>query len=285
MNIALGAVLIFILLIPPVAFYVSYTFGRYNRGGLKFSFLDGLLASAIFSLLVHGLAILIMGKEIRFDLLLKLLGGELKDLELKIPNAEFTHALQQFALYNLVILVIMVVLGQLIRWLVSGSRLHAKYELLRIYNNWWYLLNGYYLDEEEYVQLVYDTPLVDVIADTAAGTVIYSGMLVGYVCTGEELDRIYLKGAVRRDFKLNGDKQTGQDPKVKVPSPDPKEIPGQFLSIAYSEIKNMNLQFITFEETEEYIEDFEDIPDELDFDDETSIEQTEGPAKETPMGE
>jgi len=284
MNIALGAVLIFILLIPPIAFYVSYTFGRHTRGGLKFSFLDGILASAIFSLLVHAAAILLIGKEIRFDILLKVAGGELKDLESKISNREFTHSLKQFAWYNFVVLLIMILLGQFMRWISQKSQWHFKFEILRIYNRWWYLFNGFYLEEEDSKQVDYDNPIVHVVADTNAGTVIYTGVLTGYVCNGDELDRIYLKGAIRRDFILQKDRPdtpAGPDKEMK----DTKDIPGQFLTIAYSQIKNMNLQFITFDETEEYIEDFEDIPDELDFEDETSIEQTEGPAKETPMGE
>lgn len=81
MNIALSAVIIFILLIPPIAFYVSYSFGNYSKAGPKFSLLDGVLASAIISLFVHTIAICFISREVRFDILLKMMGGEIKSVE------------------------------------------------------------------------------------------------------------------------------------------------------------------------------------------------------------
>jgi hypothetical protein len=80
MNLALSAVVIFILLMPPIVFYLSFSYGRYPRAKPKFAFLDGILASAIISLFVHALALLLLRKEIRFDILMKVFGGELKDL-------------------------------------------------------------------------------------------------------------------------------------------------------------------------------------------------------------
>src|SRR5437868_3207667 len=107
MNIALSAVVIFILLIPPLAFYLSYTFvNRQPKAGPKFSLLDGILASAIISLFEHAIAVAIISKEIRFDILLKLLGGELKDVESKISNKQFSQALKDFAVYNFCILTV-----------------------------------------------------------------------------------------------------------------------------------------------------------------------------------
>ena len=71
MNIVLTAVVIFILLIPRIAFYFSYSSGSKAKTGPKFSLLDGILASAIISLFVHTIAILFIHDEIRFDILLK----------------------------------------------------------------------------------------------------------------------------------------------------------------------------------------------------------------------
>lgn len=49
MNIALGAVIIFILLIPPVAFYLSFSTSSVSNAkpSGKFSLLDGILATAV----------------------------------------------------------------------------------------------------------------------------------------------------------------------------------------------------------------------------------------------
>ena len=185
MNITLGAVFIFILLLPPIAFYASYSYGRFAKAGPKFSLLDGLPASAIFSLFIHTIAILIIGKEIRFDLLLKLVGGELKDVETKITNASFAKSMKQFALYNAVIFVIAAAAGRLTRFAVHRFNLDYRFELLRTNNHWWYLFNGYYLMEIDQAPRDYDLLFVDAVVDTHDGMLIYSGFLVQFICNGE----------------------------------------------------------------------------------------------------
>jgi hypothetical protein len=266
MNIALGAVLIFILLIPPVAFYLSYTFHKHSRGGLSFSFLDGLLASAILALLLHSFFIglmMLFGIEVRFDLLLKLVGGDLHDLDSTVSNRILGHSLLKFAGYNLFMLAIMIIGGRKLHQLSVKKKWHIKNDLFRIYNNWWYLFNGYHLEEEEYVQIDYDAPPVaDVVVDTGSGTIIYSGLLTSYVCKGEELDRIYLRSAIRRDFLLNARRPADKKPADE--QHDIKEITGDFLVIAYSQIKNLNLRFVTLPDPEEYLEKLQTTPDATD---------------------
>src|ERR1044072_5497815 len=144
MNIALSAVVIFILLMPPIVFYLNFSYGRYSKAGPNFSFLDGILSSAVISLFCHACALLILGKEVRFDIFLKLLGGELKDLEVKITNQELTRCTKAFALYNFFLLIFFVLLGRLTRFIV----IHFNYnitqsEVLRLNNGWWFLFNAF----------------------------------------------------------------------------------------------------------------------------------------------
>ena len=259
MNVALGAVIIFILLIPPISFYVSYSFGRQAKAGPKFTLLDGVLASAIFSLFIHSLAITIIRKEIRFDILIKLVGGELKDVENKITNADFTACLKQFALYNLVIFTFSVLLGRLTRYLVLRWDIHWNNELLRLNNKWWYLFNGYYLTEIGYERREYDFVFVDAVMDSHDGTMIYSGYLIDIVCVGEDLDRIYLNETIRREWKRSQVDEKGGGQLVNNPG-EPVVIPGEFFSIAYKEIKNLNIRFITLDNT---LEDIEGLPDDM----------------------
>lgn len=269
MNIALGAVLIFILLIPPIAFYFSYTYGRFAKAGPQFSLLDGLLASAIFSLFIHTIAIQLIGKEVRFDLLLKLVGGELKDVENKITNALFGRSLRQFSVYNVCILSVAIVLGRITRYFVLRADLHGQFELLRLNNQWWYLFNGYYLAEVGMTHRAFDLLFVDAVVDTNDGTIIYSGYLVEFVCDGEELNRIYLNDAIRRELKKKKVDEKGQELLVNEPG-EPVVIPGNFFSIAYKDIKNLNLRFISFENS---LDDIEQLPD--DFPSEEEIEDIE----------
>lgn len=249
MNIALSAVIIFILLIPPIAFYLSYSFGRFPKAGPKFTLLDGILASAIVSLFVHTIAILLIKHEIRFDLLLKLIGGEIKDVENKITNAEFAYVIKQFALYNLIILLLFVLLGRACRWLVIFTNLNTQaHELFRLNNRWWYLFNGFESDID-----YFDLLLVDAVVDTKEGTIIYSGLLVNYICNGEELDRVYLRDAVRREFKVmkDGNIDTGE----------PASIPGKTFCIPYKNIINLNLKFLILSEELKTIEGLPETSD------------------------
>ncbi len=239
MNIALGAVIIFILLTPPIAFYFSYTFGKFAKAGPKFTLLDGILASSIVALFVHAFAVMLIGGNIRFDILLKLLGGELKDLESKVSNADFSKAIKQFALYNSAVFLLAIALGRVARYAVQRTAVHADNELLRQKNKWWYLFRGYYLKEIGSVKLAFDMLYLDLVVDTRDGMVIYSGYLVDFVCEGEELKRIYLDDTSRRVF-ITGNTETATQPGK------PVSIPGDLFCINYEEVKNMNLRFVEF---------------------------------------
>lgn len=271
MNIALGAVLIFILLLPPIAFYISYSYGRFAKAGPKFSLLDGLLASAIFSLFIHAVAVMLIGKVVRFDLLLKLVGGDLKDVGTTISNTELTQGLQQFAYYNACIFIIALLLGKLARLVVTWNEWHARWEILRLNNRWWYLFNGYYLPEIGMDKREFDLLFVDAVVDTHDGTFIYSGYLVEFVCTGEELDRIYLNDTIRREIRKKRMDENGKDMAVNETG-ESVQIPGAFFSIAYRDIKNLNLRFISFENS---IDDIEKLPDDAEDITEAEIEALE----------
>lgn len=177
MNVALGAVLIFILLTPPIAFYVSYGFGRFANAGPKFTLLDGLLASSVFALFIHTTGVLTVGSipgngTIRFDVLIKIVGGDLKDFDKTFSNHDFKTELTQFALYNSTVLTLAVALGRLCRHLVLGNEWHHINELLRLNNKLWYLFNGYHLPEIGFEGRDFDLLFVDVAIDLKDETVI-----------------------------------------------------------------------------------------------------------------
>ncbi|HEX8460864.1 MAG TPA: hypothetical protein VF623_05525, partial [Segetibacter sp.] len=223
-----------------IAFYLSYSFGNFSKAGPKFSFLDGVLASAVVSLFVHAIAISFISNEIHFDILLKVLGGEIKGIEQKFSNRVFLQAVKQFAFYNFVILALFIMLGRLTRWIVMHYHLNtAQNELLRLNNRWWYLFNGFENEIE-----FFDLLLIDAVVDTKDGTMIYSGFLVNYICNGEELDRIYLRDAVRRELKT-----LDVAGKLSNKAGIPVTIPGETFSIPYKNIINLNCRFLQLTET------------------------------------
>ena len=244
MNIALSAVIISILLIPPVVFYISLYIGKFPKPAPKFSLFESILASAVVSLFIHAIAISLIKPEIRFDVLIKLLGGDLKNVEGTISNPEFKTALISFAYYNATLVTCMVVLARLIRFILNITELHARFELLNLYNKWWYFFNGYYAEVENF-----DLVFVDAVVDTNDGTMIYSGFLVNFETKDGELDRIYLNETLRREFKKPiepGNNQISNQPG------EPVQIPGDNFSIKYDRVLNLNVNFILIqEETDE----------------------------------
>jgi hypothetical protein len=189
------------------------------------------------SLFIHGIAITFIHREIRLDILLKIVGGELKEIENKMPNSELAGEVKDFAIYNFYILLISVGLGRLSRWTILRlNSNNGQNEFFRLHNRWWYLFNGYLNNVTSF-----DLVFVDAIVDTKDGTMIYSGVLKEFVCNGEELDRIYLEETTRREFKRRDGIQTG----LLVNEPgNTQDIPGYIFTLPYKQIINLNLRFI-----------------------------------------
>jgi hypothetical protein len=239
MNIALSAVVVFILLMPPIVFYLSFSYGRYPKAKPKFAFLDGILASGIISLFVHALALLLLKKEVRLDILLKIFGGELKDLENKITNRDLTRCLKHFALYNFILAATFTMLGRLARHIVIRfNHNHVQSELLRLNNRWWHFFNGHD-NGKPFLDLVF----VDAAVATQEGTIIYTGWLRDFVCDGERLDRIYLEYVRKRRLKLSNDEKKETETRRSSAVP----VSGAKFSLPYANIINLNVRFVRLE--------------------------------------
>jgi hypothetical protein len=201
--------------------------------------LDGILASAIISLFVHALAVLLLQKEVRFDILMKVFSGELKDLSNRMANRDIRHCLGNFALYNFTLLVIFTMLGRLTRhFVIRYNHNLAQSELLRLNNRWWYFFNCY-----ENGRRSLDVVFIDAAVETKEGTIIYTGWLRDFICEGERLDRIYLNCVVKRKLKLNkdGKEETETSQSSAVPITE-----GKF-SLPYDNIINLNVRFVRLE--------------------------------------
>jgi hypothetical protein len=245
MSIALSAVVIFILLLAPIAFYLAFTFGRFPRTGPRIGLLEGLMLSAIFSVVLHTVAISLVQREIRFDIIALLIGGDLKTFGTTVANGDFKAQLQDFVWYNSILIILAISTGRILRWLVCQFGWHTRSELVRLYNQWWYLFQGYKMDGLiNGAPAPFDVVYIDALVNTNAGTMIYSGYLVDYVCKGEDLDRIYLSGTAKREFKITAMNEKGNY-LVNKPS-KPLLIEGDTMSIPYSSIINFNLNFVTF---------------------------------------
>jgi hypothetical protein len=253
MNIALSAVVIIILLLPPIAFYLSFNLGTFPKAGPKFGLVEGAMYSALISILIHAIALVIIPGEIRFDILALLLGGDLKTFGSSVSNRSFHTMFLSFAWYNAILNISLILLARICRLLVQRLGWHVNSAFFRMYNYWWYLFRGYKVDEviDRRRPLEFDIVFVDVLVNTNSGTMIYSGYLLDYICFEESLDRIYLSETIKREFKINQFNEKGN---ILVNEPgEPKEIDGNTMVIPYASIINMNLHFITLPE------EFEDL--------------------------
>jgi hypothetical protein len=248
MNIALNAVVIFVLLLPPLVFFISLTHGRFQKGWPRWNMLEILMASAIFAIAAHAIAILLMDGPIKFDLLALIMTGNAELVIKNYSNQEIENYLLQFIRYCSIQLSIAFVLGKIVRWMLNKHDLHTKSETFRLYNHWWYLFNGYRNDKGFYKKRdkPFDIVVLDLLINTSTGAMIYSGVLSDFICQGETLDRVYLTSALRRDFKTIRlqDKTT-----ILMNEPGiPKRIKGELFSVFLKDIININMPFVDFKE-------------------------------------
>ncbi len=85
MHLALGAVLLAILLIPPLIFYYCYSAGSYAKAVPKLSLLEYLLISAVLSLLLHCVIIDLWQLDIDFEFLFRILSGHVSEQYITHP--------------------------------------------------------------------------------------------------------------------------------------------------------------------------------------------------------
>lgn len=252
MNLAFGALLIFIILFPGILFRKGYTSGPYSKKTPGKPFFDELLQSLMPALLLQLtfflLAENLFSTNIRLDTLYKLLIGNYTD----ISADEFIlikGSISRFLLYNVLILGFSYGLGTLVRYLITTWKLDLTVPMFRFKNEWYYVLSGKYLDfpsvpgEAAEIELVF----VDVLVETKESTVLYCGVLDDFILSKEQdLERIYLSNVYRR--KLSDDVK-GERPDSKSADDRYYEMPGDLFVIPFAQIKNINIAYYAIEKT------------------------------------
>ncbi|PZR26353.1 MAG: hypothetical protein DI535_14630 [Citrobacter freundii] len=244
MNIAFSAIIVFVLLLPPVAFYISFSYGRFQKGKPQWSSLEVMMACTIFALIAHTTGILLFYQTVRLDLVILLLSGKIESVVEKCSNEDLRRYLIDFSLYNFTQLIVAVIVGRLLRRYLQRIKIHSAMEALRIYNHWWYLFNAFRSGNllEKKIQKAFDLVFVDVLVNTNSGTMLYSGYLTDFICSGETLERLYLSESSKRDFKTVKTSTHG-NAILNKPGP-PQPVKGEILAIPAAEILNINVKFV-----------------------------------------
>jgi len=266
MNLALGAIIFAILLIPPLILIYVYGKGTHARGIPKLSLVEYLLLSAVLSLFLHGAVIHFFNLDINYPFLVQFLSGQLNDAGVNKNIAHYRSYFIGFAKYIFWLCLFAWVVGNLLKFIATSRRLRMNRmlqwfrndrkpnDMVAYFNNWWYFFraNEY---SREYEGFGRNRPLVyvDILTDIKDTTVLYNGILHDYVIRDGELETIFLHTSSKSFFiRKNADQSIRFDIESEIPI-----SPSGMFSIPYSKVLNMHVRFVSAEPTEDEItEDF-----------------------------
>ena len=246
MNIALGALLLFLLLFPGILLRTAYLNGPYSRKNIQTSLVDELILSLLPSFLLQGLGYLlaeyVFGYTIRLEALYQVIIGA--NNPAYRPDFDLIEkSLGPFFGYNLLLMLLAFTVGKLARLLVEQTHLDILFHSLRYNNDWYYLLTGRVMNKAGWTQKTDSVKyvFVDVLVEAKDGNVLYCGFLDKYYLSKDGLDRICLSEVYRRKF----DKDVTDDQRPDSKSDDERyyKMPGDLFVIPYSQIRNLNLTY------------------------------------------
>jgi hypothetical protein len=259
MNIAFGALMLLLLLIPGLFFRVAYLNVRYSGKSFKTTFIDETLLALAPAFIIQILGFLfvenVLGKNVSLETIYQVV---ISSAALKSFNV-IQHSLGQYLLYNILLWTSAWLLGYATRRLIKRFKLHYKYPLFRFQNDWYHILRGTILNFPGYEGQTSDIAFVwvDVVLETRDSSYIYSGIVQEFFLSKDEgLDRIYLINVRRR--KLSDDLETAQladattteNSDVSDNDAPSTEIdkryyymPGDLFVIPYSQIRSLNVTY------------------------------------------
>jgi hypothetical protein len=246
MNIALGALVLFLLLFPGIVLRIAYLNGPYSVKNIQSSLVDELVLSLIPAFILQASGYLLaeycFGFNIDVQTVYQLIVGATVD-KYRPDFALIESSIGYTLFYNLCLLLMALFLGKGSRYFVEKWNLDIYVPSLRFYNDWYYLFSGRILDEPGAIGSSSDIEwaIVSVVVETKEGAYIIRGVLEDYFLSKDGLDRIYLSTVYRR--KLGVDLEA----KKKTENLDEDDryysMPGEFFVIPYKEIKNINVDY------------------------------------------
>jgi phosphoglycerol transferase MdoB-like AlkP superfamily enzyme len=150
MNLALGAIIFAILLIPPLILIYVYGKGTHARGIPKLSLVEYLLLSAVLSLFLHGAAIHIFNLDINYPFLVQFLSGQLNDADVNKNGDHYRSYFIGFAKYIFWLCLFAWAVGNILKFIATSRRLRMNRmlqwfrndrkpnDMVAYFNNWWY---------------------------------------------------------------------------------------------------------------------------------------------------
>ncbi len=246
MNLALGSIILFLVLLPGIVFRSSYLSSSFSRKVIDKNPIDDIFFAILPAVFFHFLGIVIInsrevgvcGSKVNLEFLMQLSTSSVKgDFS---PISEFPL---EIFLYNLSVILISLLFGHLIREAIRYSKLDRKTRLFRFTNKWHYVFSGELLDFPNIPDESSDVDIImlDVLSDVSGKSVIYSGQYLDHSLTKDgDLENIIIKFPSKKDFDSDN---------------EIVEISSRFFLIPYQTIKNLNIRYFSIEETSEHDSD------------------------------
>ena len=262
MNIALSTILLFLFLLPGLAFRRFYFTSEFSKEYFKTTPAEVLLMGIIPTITLHWLGLHVVKYVTPIDI-------EFFPLEFHIPKSEInirlivsyflnnadkgisselidniTSKLDLIVAYNVSLIFFGALIGFLFKVLVRNFKLDRKVKILRFQNEWHYILTSEILDfprvkklspytKEGRLSAVYVDALVE--ASEKDGAILYSGILEDYkLSKNGGLDLIYLTNAFRRP--LSADPAYNEEERHDI-----YYMPDHYFILKYEQVKNLNI--------------------------------------------
>ncbi len=239
MNIAFPALLIFLLILPGLIF--NSAFYKIEDTPLAYvPFTNKTIISTVVTVILHMIGLVVVVSFVhsslnKWPLLILISGVQDKEYSAAITSLT-THQLFFFAIYLLVVYLLAYLCGYLLRFLIIRFE-WDKYSIFEIDSPWYYLFKGYEWEDGKPngVQIA-------AIMEMGGKCHLYIGILKKFFFNGDgNIDRLVLTSAMRRE--IENDKNFDEEPESSLTKRF-YPIDGDYFVLKYSEIKNLNVQFL-----------------------------------------
>lgn len=237
MNIAFPALLIFLFLLPGLFFTLAF----YNTDNKPLNYIPLTHKAAVsffVTFLLHLCALFVLTEyfhqTIHFiDFFVLIAGVQNQLFATAIQSLHYTEV-QGVIVYLLLMYVIAFSIGKIFRYLIKSLKIDRHFNLLRLDSPWYYLFTGYDWEDGQP-----DGVMISACVECGGQAYLYQGYLERFFLNEEgNIDRLVLTYPARR--KIEDDKT----PENSSPALRFYPIDSHYFVLKYSEIKNLNVQFI-----------------------------------------
>jgi hypothetical protein len=247
MNIALGAVILIILLLPGAAAINSYYSSfRAKQSRIAMPFNDQIFKGIVISFLIQCTGICTIRYAFKKDINLNLIYDIIIGKELHITNAYLATSFLDFGFYSFTLVMLAWWGTKWFKRFVQMRNLDINNFSLRTVNYWYIVFSARYLEGRNVRGRQSDTDLIflDVLTTT---NIIYSGILIdfNYSPQKDELENLILDSTLKRSFdRTEEDEETHKGHSTGKPC----LIPGDAFVIPINTIVNINISYIEIED-------------------------------------